>query len=413
MLAAVNRIVLTGPNRDPFAMLFRFNIGKSRRGGLGLRVMPVYYMPYWRVAWAGRHRVVYRPSERTLLHLVGISGMALFVLAVITWSAGFPSDDETQKQTVVAVQDPGVQEQIEKVRKLTEELKQNLPPGEVTEIERSSARRRSGLRQQLDEFRSWQRFMRGAGNSIHWFAFIVLSMVIVLPLVGYPLQRVIIERTKEGELVVRKGGVWPSTRRWPLGTFGQIVYTPEEESSGTGHDSSTIGWRWMVKLCGSPQISIEQGLSLVDDVEIAFYIDFEEHLRANNVPPPRSVQVLVEHLCQLTGIDVVTRSEIGPEKRGIFGPRRTTTTTVTSEPEVTRHVYGSLDEVPKHLREQAGQLVDKARDGKPAFQRSLRIAIRDSDGNEQVYHSLDEMPAELRARYTRATGRTRKRKGQK
>jgi len=379
-------------------MLFRFNIGRSRSGGLGLRVTPVYYMPYWRVVQARRHRLVCRPSERTFLHLLGISGMALFLLVFITWSAGFPwSADEEQKQAALALQGPERQAQIENVRKLTEELKKNLSPAKVAEIDRQQAKRQSELKNQLDGYSSGLRFIRAVDSIIHWFAFCALSAIVVLPLVGYPLQRVIVERTADDEFVIRKRGLWQSTHRWPLATFGQIVYTPEEEMANT----YTIGWRWMVKLRVLPQVSLENGPSLVDDTEIAFYIDFVKHRPANDDPPPQSVKVLVKHLRRVTGIDTVARSTLGSDKWGFFGRRRrrTTTTTVTSEPEVTRRVYNSLNEVPEYLCDRARQMLEKARHGDSAVHQSVRITIRDSDGNEQTYHSLDDMPPEVRARY--------------
>ena len=203
-------------------------------------------------------------------------------------------------------------------------------------------------------------------------------------------------------------GLWPATRHWSLVPFGQIVYTPEEETAGTGHSSYAIGWRWMVKLVISSHDWHKQGPSLVDYPELAFYIDYQSHRPANDDPPPRSVVVLVQHLRRLTGIDTVARGELGRDERGFFGC--TTTTTIASEPEVTRGIYRTLDEVPEHLRDQAREMLNQSRDGEPDVRRSVHITVRDIDENERVYKSLDEMPSEVRDRYADSIRRARKRK---
>lgn len=71
-------------------MLYQFNFGKSRWGAWRWRHIPVVYMLYWQPTKRTQDRVVYRPSSRTLGHLLGISGLALCLLAVVTWVAGFP-----------------------------------------------------------------------------------------------------------------------------------------------------------------------------------------------------------------------------------------------------------------------------------------------------------------------------------
>ena len=105
-------------------MLYQFNFGKSRWGAWRWRHIPVYYMLYWEPSKSPHARVVYRPSTLTLGDLLGISGMALFVLVLLTWSAGFPwanaSSQPRPTHTVTA-------EEAQQLRELTEKLKQNLP----------------------------------------------------------------------------------------------------------------------------------------------------------------------------------------------------------------------------------------------------------------------------------------------
>lgn len=333
-------------------MLFRFSIGRSRSGGIGFRSTLIYYMPFWEVVCKERHKVEYRPTGETFVHLGKLSLMAIFVLGCLVWYSGFPW---------------------------------SASPADAA----SSV-------------------FETIGSILYWLVFTALVAVAVLPIAGFPLQRLTLERTEEDQFVIRKRGLWPTTRSWPNEAFGQIIFAVEEETSRYRHVTTTIGWLWMVKLRVSPQFVMEHGPSLVDDPEIVFHIDRQKDRPTDLTRPPRSVRVLIKHLRRLTGIRQVGHTEIESEKRGFFGRRRKYVTRTTSAPVVQKSVYHSADDAPEHLRGEVRRILERARSGDPASHRSLRVTIRDSDGNERTYTSLEEMPADVRRRYedaVRSAGR--------
>ena len=77
--------------------------------------------------------------------------MALFVLAVITWYAGFPwaaaSDQGAQPKPVRTV----TAEEIQQVQEFTEKLKKNLSPDARAELEQKSAALVKKMQHQVEQ----------------------------------------------------------------------------------------------------------------------------------------------------------------------------------------------------------------------------------------------------------------------
>jgi len=384
-------------------MLFRFNIGKSRAGGIGFRSTLIYYMPFWEATRKQRSRVVYRPTPRTFVHLAKTSLMALFLLGCVVWYGGLPwsssESDEAPGQGAAAPPGPAA-----RVAPLPDVLRRNLPPERLAQLDREEAQRQRENRVQRQLLRPPTTVFDTLGRAAHWVMFVGLAAVAVFPMAGYPLQRVTLERTDDDQLVIRKGGLRPSTRSWPVDAFGQIIYAVEEERMRVRHSSHTIGWLWMVKLQVSPQFVAEHGPSLVDDPEIVFHIDRQKQQPSDMDRPPRSVRVLIKHLRRLTGIRQVGHTELPSYEHGFFTRRRrsVTTTTSTSEPVVSNKFYRTPEEAPEHLRDDIRKLMAEAEANGTSEHRSVRVTFRDSDGNEQTYTSLDDMPPDVRRRYEQA-----------
>jgi hypothetical protein len=384
-------------------MLYQFNFGKSRWGGWRWRHIPVVYMPYWQSTKSTQDRVVYRPSSRTLGHLLGISGLALFLLAVVTWVVGFPwapaSDQGAQPKPVRSI----TAEEIQKVQQFTEKLKQNLSPEARAELQRKSATREKQRQQQVQRNQAVRHTSHRVMHILYWIMYGSLCAVMILPLAAYPFEWVTIQRDGD-DLIVRKRGVWSVTRRWPLSDFGQIICYVDAQSQRSPNNASTIvGWRWMVKLAAPAETWIQEGPSLVDDPEVVFFIDYQKTQPANDAPAPGSVGKLVAHLQRLTGIKSVVRSEVWVDHSLFSGNRITQRYPMAAKPEITRHVAYSLDEIPVELRPAAEKIFQQSAEKKePVVHQSFSATVRDSDGNTTVYNSLEEMPPQMRARYEEA-----------
>ena len=392
-------------------MLFRFHIGWRRGGGIGFRQTPIYYMPYWRIARADANRVEYRPSERTLIHLLGMSAMAVIALAATVWFAGFPWSAGEAGSARRAAQRADAQRQALEMQQMADELKRKLPPKRIAELERAQAERKRELGISLARSQRGLSVVRSAGRVFHWIAFVALVAIAVLPLAGFSLQQVVIEKAHAGGLVIRKRGLWPSVRHWPDGALRQIVYGAEEETMRRRYRTITIGWMWMVKLQASPQIAAEQGPSLVDDPEVVFYIDHQKEQPASAQERPESVRRMVKHLCRLTGIRTIGTFEVEVTERGLLFPRRRKTTkTSSTHSAATRQVYSGTDEVPERLLEKLrAPGTEREADG-TIVHRSVRLTVRDAEGNERTYSSLDEMPPDVRTHFERAVRPVRREK---
>ncbi len=390
-------------------MLYQFNLGKSRWGGWRWRHIPVYYMLYWQPGKSTQDRVVYRPSRRTLGHLLGISGLALFLLALLIWYSGFPwapaSDQGAQPKPVRTV----TAEEIQQVQQFTEKLKQNLSPEMRAELEQKSAARVKKMQHQVEQNKAVRHTGHLIMTILYWVMYGSLCAVMVLPPAAYPFEWVTIQRSGD-DLIVRKRGVWSVTRRWPLSTFGQIIcYVDAESRRSPGDISTIVGWRWMVKLAAPAETWIEQEPSLVDDPEVVFFIDYRKIQPANDEPLPGSVNKLTAHLQRLTGIESVVRGEFSVDRSLLLGDRVTQRYPMATKPKITRHVAYSLDEIPAELRPTAEKMFKESAEKKgPVVRQSFSATVRDSDGNTTVYNSLDEMPPEMRARYEEAIQRAKR-----
>jgi hypothetical protein len=445
-------------------MFFRFRIGKSKKGLLGVAQVPIYYVPFWRTTGSGPDYAVFRPSERTFLHLLKISLFAAVILAVITWYCGLPgsirptaADDSRQAQPANNTQ-PANQAQphlfpaaagapqraganraagvppggggmdLERLKQSTavleRRLKEQMSDEEWRQFQREQAakrkerdRQRSELDQHLARRRASGTWLSVVGRILHWIVWVALVAVAVLPLVAYPLQSVAIARSSENELVIRKRGFWTSIRRWPLENFGLITIRPEEETSQYRGVRRHHGWGWFVRLSTAPTFSERDRSSFVDKPGVEFYVHHQKEREIDMSDPPLDVSRFVKHLKRITGVDNVGKTAIGPESRpwSLFGRRRrtTTTSTIATEPVVTREEYHSLDEVPEHLRADVARLMAEQSETEGAEGESIRVTVRDADGNQQTYTSLDELPPEVRSRYERAMRKKRRKRRRK
>lgn len=283
-------------------MLFRFNFGLKRGGGLGMHSVPIYYMPHWCEAGVYEDSVEYRPSAETFLHLSGISALAAFVLAALIWYAGFPWSQGRVPEAVRVrreVRDATAKRELDELQKMTDEIARQLPPERLAEIERNREIRERELQEELARTRFGLTVIRTVRSLFHWAAFVSLVAVAVLPLVGLPLQKVTIERSGDGDLVIRKAGLWPSTRRWPQGTVDGIRVVVEEDRARTRRLRYTIGWRWMVNLHGNDPASIGRRTRNRSTPEATFFIDYQKQQPAEGDEWPASVRQLVCHLDRL------------------------------------------------------------------------------------------------------------------
>ena len=375
-------------------MQFQFKIGWGD-GRSRLRRVPVYSMLYWRVSHADEELVTYRPSGRTLADQLGISALAALLLLAVTWLGGWPwssaaSDRKVQQPTDVDLR------QAAELKSATDELKRLLPPEKVAELERVEAQRRVEREESLAQLQYERSIFSAVRRGFHWFSFVALAAMAVIPVVALPIQQLVFEKSPQGELVVRKRGLWPSTRKWPISAFTQVNYGAEEDRRRRRRRRYyTIGWRWLVTLRGMPDFTTARQLSPMDELEVAFYIDRQKQQPADADPPPKSVLELCEHLSRLTGATV---GKDAIERRGV--KRRQIVS--SSTPIVTRDVSIPLDELPEGLRRKAKEKLATAGDGKPVVHESVRVTVQDSEGNERTYNSLDELPSDLRADYEQA-----------
>ena len=384
-------------------MLYQFKFGKSLWGGWRFRNVPVYYMLYWQPGRNTQDRIVYRPSTRTLAHLVGISGMALILLVLSTCFAGFPwvsdSDQAAPAIEVRAVTD----EEVRKVQEFTERLKKHLSPDARAELERKSSARAQSMQDRSERNESVRQTGHLIKSTLYWLMYLGLFAVMVFPLGAYPFEWLEIQRSGN-DLVVRKRGIWPVTRRWPLGTFGQILcYVDAERQRSPGTVSTVVGWRWMVKLTASAEVWAEREASLVDHPEVVFFVDYQKMQPSDTELLPGSVSTLISHLQRLTGIEAVVRGEVSVEHSLLGGDRITHHYPMVTHSKVTRRVVGSLDDVPEDLRPAAEEMLRESTENKRLdAQHSFHATFRDRHGNTIVYNSLDEMPPKLRARHEEA-----------
>ena len=304
-------------------------------------------MLYWHPSKSTQDRVVYRPSRRTLGHLLGISGMALSLLTLLTWYTGFPwataSDQVAQPKPAHIV----ANKELQKVQEFTEKLKQNLPPDARAELELNSAARAKQMQHRVEQNNSVRRTSHLIMTILYWVMYVCLCAIVALPPATYPFEWVTIQRSGN-DLIVRKRGVWSVTRRWPLSTFGQILcYADPESRRSPGSASTIVGWRWMVKLGASAETWIEQNPSLVDDPEVMFFIEYQKTQPSNDEPLPGSVSTLIAHLQRLTEIESVVRGGVSVDRSLLLGDRVTQRYLMATQPKITRQIARSLEEVPK------------------------------------------------------------------
>jgi hypothetical protein len=149
----------------------------------------------------------------------------------------------------------------------------------------------------------------------------------------------------------------------------------------------------MVKLRGNAKPSAEYGATIMDNLEIVFYVDRQRHRPVTTDRPPETVKGLAKALSRLTNSPVQTGDA--------FNQRRIVTN-IETQPIVTREVSLPLEQLPEDLRRIAYEMRARGESEPRLIGESVRVTVRDSDGNERTYNSLDELPVELRTDYEQA-----------
>ena len=298
-------------------------------------------------------------------------------------------------------------------REQTRQLQELLPPEKWRQFEAEQREKQQARQAGLAPGGGGAAGWRALGNAAYWTATWGLIALAVVPLLLVPVHRVTVARGPDRDVIVKMCGLWPTRRRMPVRDMAKILVGPEEDVSRTRSMRIRNGWRWLVRVVGRAQPDSPSGTA--DAWCVEFFMDFQKQQPADPSRPPRRVQAFVESLSRLTG-GVGVEYAIPGERFGQPGrygwPLQGESVEYSSAPVVERRRYRSLDEVPEHLRNALGCLMEEShRTGRREFH-AVRVTVRDAQGHEITYNSLEEMPPDVRARYERflrSRARTRQR----
>ena len=200
-------------------------------------------------------------------------------------------------------------------------------------------------------------------------------------------------------MIVKMCGLWLMRCRMPVRDMAKILVGPEEDVSVRPLDVHPQ----RLAVAGAGGRGCTAGLAERDCgrvVRVEFFMDFQKQQPADPSRPPCRVQAFVESLSRLTG-GVGVEYAIPGERFGQPGrygwPLQGESVEYSSAPVVERRRYRSLDEVPEHLRDALGCLMEEShRTGRREFH-AVRVTVRDAQGHEITYNSLEEMPPDVRA----------------
>ena len=298
-------------------MLFRFNIGGSGADGFEIDRVPQYYMPYWEKVGGDEERVVYRPTPRTLLYHLWLSFLAVFILFCAVFYSGWPWSTAKEVAREEARRETETQkvEFKQQLKPLMDELKGQLSPEKLAELERKQATDQKRRDADLAKLRSQRsvvdRFLWG----IYWLFFCWLVWVAVMPIVTFPLKQVTFARSADDELIIRKRRFITRERRWPLWELGLLDYRVEEERASLRMTTYSVGWWWIARIIGEGRGTIE------------FYLERQKQRPTDLSSPPRSIKSFLKQMQQLTRVEeILVPQEIPGRRRGRFHTRFGTTT---------------------------------------------------------------------------------------
>ena len=241
------------------------------------------------------------------------------------------------------------------------------------------------------------------GRAAYWAVFGTLMFIGLYGPLSTLWQQVAIARDARGNLVVERRDIIPRRHTWPRGSFEHIAVRAEQLARNQGHGRyRPAGWRWQVALVPPGNI----------DTQVVFWVGHDGERIDSDTSVPEKVAEFVQALEGLTGLPVREPAFVAFEdeshgrfKAGVRFSRHGVSPGHTVHAETT---FGSLDEIPSHLRPQAEALMAQAR-AKAAGRHwatgsytATTYRVTGEDGVTRTYASLDEMPPEMRARMEQA-----------
>ena len=388
-------------------MPIHLQFGRSSRGTLGLRQVPVYDVSSWHAEYVGDDKLVCRPTMATLRERLSLTLAAAILLGLQFWTYGLPWQDSSResRRPVATVAAPG-----EYAREMTRQLEQRLPPAKWREFQEAASKRQQQLELDIARVNRQRSVRHIQGSVLYWAAVWGLTALAVLPLLLVSIERVTVERNLERELVIRKFSLWPTKRRVPLEAIAGILVGPDEVTTQIRTRRIHKGWRWIARIVGGTASSPAHGI--LDQLDITFWLQFQKQRPNDPSCPPLRVRQFVQSLCKISGIADVSYAIPGEAfgHPGTFGwPVQTKVFECDSPVRTQQHVFRSLDDVPDSLRDEVQQLMQESRRSGRDEVRTIRVTVRDIHGNERTYHSLEEMPADVRARYEQNMRSSRRR----
>jgi hypothetical protein len=195
--------------------------------------------------------------------------------------------------------------------------------------------------------------------------------VLLLGLAAYaPLScfwdRLAIERTAGGDLVVSTRTFLPRRRRWPRGELAAVQIWAMERYRFPRRSAPLHDWEWIVRIgpCGTDLMPVGRLASANDDFGGPEFTIFRQADAPRlEEPLPERVRRFVDAVAAVAGVPVEP-VQIVPAKltRGPWGMRqavRSSTHTITwpvSETRTTR-TFRSLADMPPELRQQVAQML--------------------------------------------------------
>jgi hypothetical protein len=393
---------------------FQIQFGKRRGGGFGVGLLPRYSIFDWRPSTTDEGGLLFRPSLRTVWRRLALTLIAAILLGMMWWSHGFP-----WKQEPPAAPAPANQAELDAAaRELQADFERNMTPEQRRQFQQrldraqlERERRLAGQRAQLD-------WMDRAGRAVHWTVFEALLVLGLLPLLLAAWERVDLRNGPEGELIIRRRRFLTSERAWPRGSFGGIMCSAAERIHRTRRYETHEGWFWVVRLLPRHEHGGLAAPQHLDDPVVEFDVGRQPDRPFSEHKPPKRVRTFLKHLCRMTELDPAS-VQFGLVPEPVYQPRgfwqrwprvRKQTVTYTSAPVVESVEYRSLDEMPPEMRKKVQRMMKQGIPSEGIAQESVRITIRDADGNERTYTSLDEMPPDVRESYEKVRHRMRRRR---
>jgi hypothetical protein len=391
---------------------FKFQLG-DRRGG-GLRVVPIYAITDWRIAFDEDGLLTFRPSWRTVWRRSGITLVAVILLGMLIWSKGFP----WQAPPPVAPVAPRQAEVDQVARELQAEVERNMTPEQRRRLADELERGQQARERRAAAARAELGWLRRIGWAVHWTLFEGLIALGLLPLLLAAWERVDLWNGPEAELVVRRRRFLTRERTWPRRRFGGIMCEAVERvHRGRRRWTQHMGWFWVVRLLPRHEHESVATPQHIADPVVEFHLARQADRPSDGELPPESVRAILKQICRLAGIEprnvrFGTVPDPGLPPRGFWERRRSRvrrqSETHLSEPVVESETYDSADEMPPEIQARVRELMRQGLPPEGITEESVRITIRDADGNEQTYTSVDDLPPEVRAMYDVARRKRRR-----